>query len=359
MILNQIFGSTVAQMRDGGNIYNAILLQGAFQMNGDAPVYSLASTTANSYQLENNLLTLAEIDSAVMSTRDDGSVSGKVVSWIALSGFMNFAVIEDTSGNTPKQPDFDIFSFGAADNSQQLRQGLNFDNLGLRISFDKNSSVGTQVIEMVEGEISFNIAASTPRLLSLYPNFQLELLGLQSGTDSITPQSLGYLTVATPYGLQGVSNGPWHGLRCKLNLGTPGALASKINLSSTLLLAWSDASGSQDGSSGYQALVGIALPGAGSGGDLFSLQSVIKLSIGVVQLYYNEFAQSFLLLLNEIALKFFGLLKVPPNGATAFFLFGNPNAQDSTGLGWYAIYNQEKPAQQQLESKAVRTLPRS
>jgi hypothetical protein len=371
MILNRVFGSAVKKMGDGGNMYNAILLQGAFQKNGDAPVYSLASTSTNTYELDNNLLTLAEIDSAVMSTRDDGSTSGNVVSWIAMAGFMNFAVVKDTSDNTPKQPDFDIFSFGAAGSSGDLRQGLNFNNLGLRISFDKKSSssatknsfadgppASDRVLEMVEGEISFNIAASTPREQSLYPNFQLELLGLQSGDDSTAPQSMGYLTVATPYGLQGVSKGPWHGLRCKLNLGTPGALASKVNLSSTLLLAWSDTSGSEDGAPGYQALVGIQLPGTGSGGDLFSLQSVIKLSIGVVQLYYNEQAKSFLLLLNEIALKIFGLLKVPPNGATAFFLFGNPNAQDSTGLGWYAIYNQDQPKPPQVAGAVIRVHPR-
>jgi hypothetical protein len=102
------------------------------------------------------------------------------------------------------------------------------------------------------------------------------------------------------------------------------------------------------------------LPGAGSGGDLFSLQSVLKLSIGVVQLFYNAGQKSFLLLLNEIALKFLGLLKVPPNGATAFFLFGNSDADSSTGLGWYAIYNQAKakaPPKEPLTLDANAGLP--
>jgi hypothetical protein len=354
VILNRVFGSTVKRMGDGGNIYNAILLQGAFQKNGDAAVYSLASTATNTYELDNNLLTGAEIDSAVMSTRDDGATSGKVVSWIALAGFMSFAVVEDTTDSTPKQPDFDIFSFGPAAGGKDLRQGLSFSNLGLRITFDIQAS-GGPTIEAVESEISFNLAASTPRDQSLYRNFQLELLSLQSGDAAATPQSMGYLTVATPYGLQGVAGGPWHGLRCKLNLGTAGALASKANLGSALLVAWSDAGGGAEGSSGYRALVGIELPGTGAGGDLFSLQSVIKLSIGAVQLYYNEAARSFLLLLNEVALKIFGLLRVPPNGATAFFLFGNPAAQGSTGLGWYAIYNQDQP--KQLEAEKVSSCP--
>jgi hypothetical protein len=348
IVLNQIFGSAVASMAEGGNLFNAILLEGAVQKHGDAVVYSLASTGTSVYNLANNVLTSMQIDSAVMSTRDDGLKSGQVVSWIALGGFMNFAILVDQSGSEQPLPAFDIFSFGAEQGATTPAQGLNFSNLGLRISFPKATPLN-RTLEMVESEISFNVANSNPREVSLYRNFQLELLGLQSGDSTSTPQSLSYLVVATQYGLQGVNSGKWHGLRFKLNLGTPGALASKINLNSTMLLAWSDTSGAAQGSAGYQAMAGVQLPGAGSGGDVFSLQSVLKLSIGVVQLFYNDTQKSFLLLLNEIALKFLGLLKVPPSGATAFFLFGNPKADSSTGLGWYAIYNQEqkKPAKPQ------------
>lgn len=344
MVLNQIFGSAVSSMAEGGNLFNAILLEGAVQRHGDAVVYSLASTGTSVYNLANNVLTSVQVDSAVMSTRDDGSKSGQVVSWIALGGFMNFAILADQSGSKPPLPAFDIFSFGAEQGATATAQGLNFSNLGLRISFPKAKPLDRD-LDMVESEISFNVANSNPREVSLYRNFQLELLGLQSGDSTTTPQSLSYLTVATQYGLQGVSGGKWHGLRFKVNLGTPGALASKINLNSTMLLAWSDTSGAAQGSTGYQATVGLQLPGAGSGGDVFSLQSVLKLSIGVVQLFYNDAQKSFLLLLNEIALKFLGLLRVPPSGATAFFLFGNPKADSSTGLGWYAIYNQEQKKQ--------------
>ena len=98
----------------------------------------------------------------------------------------------------------------------------------------------------------------------------------------------------------------------------------------------------------FQALVGLQLPGTGPAGELFSLQTVLKLSIGVVRLLYNQDQRSFLLLMNEIAIKFLGLLKIPPNGATSFFLFGNPEATDPTGLGWYAIYNQDAPKPQKL-----------
>ena len=79
------------------------------------------------------------------------------------------------------------------------------------------------------------------------------------------------------------------------------------------------------------------------------MQTVIKLSVGVIQLMYvppEEGKASknggFLLVLNELALKFLGLLKIPPSGNTSFLLFGNPNAADSTGLGWFAMYKKDK-----------------
>lgn len=338
--LNQLFGSAVTAMGEGGNIYNAVLLTGAFQMNGDAPVYSLSSATANSYLLANNVLPEVEIDTAVMSTRDDGRTSGTTVSWIAMSGYMNFALIDPPPDQDPPLPVVDFFSFGSL-GLPVLRSGLNFANLGLEIR-SKTDGTATK-ISLIEREISFNTNASTPRENSLFLNFQLELLGLQSGADKTTPQSLGYVTVGTQYALQGVSSGGWHGLQFKVNLGTPGALAGKVNLNSSLLCAWADDSGSSQGQSGYRAMIGIQLPGAGGSSDLFSLQTVLKLSVGAVQLYYNEGKKSYLLLLNEIALKFLGLLKIPPNGATAFFLFGGPKVSSPTGLGWYAIYNQDQP----------------
>jgi hypothetical protein len=348
LVINNIFGSAVNQMtivddkgiKEPGNVYNAILLEGTYQLNGDTPVYSLASTQTNDYELQNNVLKDVVVQTAIMSTRDDGSVSGETVSWIAMGGHMDFAVIKDISGSDVPLPDFDIFSFGF-DNG-----GLSFNNLGLEIRFKKadvnKGEKPPQTLTMVEGEITFNTAASKFREISLFPNFQMELQGLSSGDADNAPDGQGFATVATAYGLQGVSGKHWHGLVFTLNMGTPGELAGKINLSSSLMLAWADDSGGTEGNSGYQALVGLQLPGAGAGGELFSLQTVIKVSVGMMRLDFNEEQKSFLLLLNEIALKFLGLLKIPPNGATSFFLFGNPEATSSTGLGWYAIYNQDQ-----------------
>jgi len=380
IVLNQIFGSTVSTMVDEKptgsetNPYNAVLLEGGVQNNSGAVIYNLSSKWPNRYFLANNILTSVEIDTAQMSTRDDGSKSGQIVSWIGMSGFMNFAIILAPEESMPA---FDIFSFGPNDaQDTALRRGLNFNNLGLKITIP-HKAVGVSdppspVLEMLENEIAFNSSASHARDKSLSRSFQLELVGLVSGkakaakNDKSDPASLGYLSVVTQYPLRGVSSGAggWHGLNFKVDLGTPGALAGKVSLDSHLLIAWANDSGS-DGSTGgtnpsFQAQVGIQLPGAGSGGELFSLQTVIKLSIGLIQLMYSPPVEGdpkkkggFLLVLNQIALKLLGLLQIPPSGNTAFMLFGDPEATSSTGLGWFAIYHKDQPSTRALTHRAL------
>ena len=85
----------------------------------------------------------------------------------------------------------------------------------------------------------------------------------------------------------------------------------------------------------------MQLPGTGQGAPLISLQTVLHLSIGQVGLQYASSADGtrhgFLLMLDEIAISFLGLLKFPPNGATSFYLFGDPSGTGKS-LGWYARY---------------------
>ncbi|MEG4595009.1 hypothetical protein QUB00_24850 [Microcoleus sp. F8_C2] len=185
----------------------------------------------------------------------------------------------------------------------------------------------------------FDLAASTPRPNSLFTNFALQLEGLATGSNELTPNSAGYITVITDFPLSGVGSNLWYGLRFRLDMGTPGDLAGKVNLTSHLLTAWSPSS---SGENSYQAMVGIALPGTSGGANLISLQKVLQLSIGQIRLVYAEDKKSFLLMLTDIALKFLGLLKIPPSGSTLFYLFGNPQNQGQpSGLGWYAMYKKK------------------
>jgi len=77
-------------------------------------------------------------------------------------------------------------------------------------------------------------------------------------------------------------------------------------------------------------------------------------------LFYDSTKQAYVLLLNQIALSFLGLLKIPPNGATAFYLFGDA-VSSSSALGWYAIYNNEpkktSPALSEAETDQAQSEP--
>ena len=76
---------------------------------------------------------------------------------------------------------------------------------------------------------------------------------------------------------------------------------------------------------------------------MLGIQGVIKLAIGDIELLYAENvdgeSRGYLLKLNDIAIKFLGIAKLPPTGYTSFYLFGNPDPGASgSSLGWYAVY---------------------
>ncbi|MDV7392700.1 hypothetical protein RZS08_15135, partial [Arthrospira platensis SPKY1] len=126
--------------------------------------------------------------------------------------------------------------------------------------------------------------------------------------------------------------GGWYGIICYLNLGNTGGLSSGGNLVSEVLLAWG-----LDSKPGKHSLfMGLKLPGVDPNAKALSLQGILKLSIDTLQLVSTE--QGFILKLNDIGLKFLGLLKIPPGGATSFYLFGNPE-DGKKEIGWYASYN--------------------
>ena len=88
-------------------------------------------------------------------------------------------------------------------------------------------------------KIAFDTLASTPRPNSLFISFALALESMVQGSAKSQPRDQGYLDVITPAArLLGVGGSTWFGLRYRLNLGTPGELAGKVNLTSFLLTAW-------------------------------------------------------------------------------------------------------------------------
>lgn len=337
LTLNRIFAAAVDHMGAGGNGNNTIILNGTYQNNHGTPIYSMGSSESWTFYFNSPVLRKVEVTNAQMVTLDPGSETTDAVIWFGLSGFMDFCDLT-VAGDGGAQTPFDIFSFGNPQGTDNPRQGLSFRNLGLRMSYP-TAAPENRVITAVTTQMAFDIRTSTPRPNSLYTLFALTFEGLVTGEPGKTPKDLGYLDVITDLRLLGVGEEPWFALRYRLNMGTPGELAGDVGLNSTLLTAW--APGDDEGA-GYPASVNLALPGTGGGGKLISLQTVLSLSIGLLRLTYDTKAGSFLLMMTEIALKFLGLLKIPPNGSTSFYLFGNPQADGKpSGLGWYAIYNNE------------------
>jgi hypothetical protein len=336
LTLSAFFGARVTRMGANGNDYNAMVLRGTFQTNNGHPVYGLVSASEAAFYLDSDVLTKIEVLKAQMSTRSvPGGAAGAVISWFDLTGFMDFAVVKVTPA-TGEGYDFDVFSFGSEAGTDATRRGLSFSSLGLRMtSVDEHPDA--TAIQFVADEIRFDLATSTPRPKSLFRQFALQVDGLVSGGKDRQPAALGYLNVVTDARLTGVAGDDgWFGIQYRLNMGTPGNLAGKAGLTSTLLTAWSPKTAALGS---YAATVGLQLPGTTGGAPLISLQTVLKLSLGTIRLTYDTSQSAFLLLLTEIALKLLGLIKVPPAGSTLFYLFGNPALDGKpSGLGWYAMF---------------------
>ncbi|BAI76248.1 hypothetical protein AZL_d04220 (plasmid) [Azospirillum sp. B510] len=332
--LNSLFGMPVERMgADGGNDANAIILKGTYVNNNGTPIYSMGALYTTTYYFDNNIFNKIEIDSAQMSTVDDGTGTGILQSLFSFSGYLDFTLVR-TAADVP----FDVFSFGSPDGQDILRQGLRYATLGLQLTSPAASPTET-AFRFVTDQITFDVVTSTPRSGCLYTNFALTLNGLVSGSAAAAPEASNWLTVIPDAVFSGVGGTEWYGLSYRLDMGTPGALAGKAKLTSQLLTAWSTDS---SGTGSYRALVGIQLPGTGGGAKLISLQNVLKLSVNQIWLAYDPDQSSFLLMLTDIALRFLGLLKIPPSGSTLFYLFGNPESGGKpSGLGWYALYNNE------------------
>jgi len=369
LTMNRLFGSLVTNMGSGGNPYNSVVLAGTFQDNNDKPTYGMKTAGDFIYNMTNNILEKVEIVSAEMLTIAAGPPTTQIR--FTLNGFLGFHVMK-----TIDDVAVDYYSFGSDPGKEQSRTGLSFSGLGLDMSFDTPDPnappevVKNRVIAFDSGQIGFNIQASTPRPGSLYEALSLDLEGLVSGpADGEGPASLGYLNVITNARMGGLGK-TWNGLKFRLNLGTAGELAGKLGLNAYLLLAWApDSTAGPDVNNviNYKASTGLNMPGTSNGAPLISLQNVLAMSYGTIQLLYEDKSSAsllhpatlqpleprasladandkqFMLLLNEIAIKFMGLLKLPPNGSTAFYLFGDadPDAGRKTGLGWYAAYNNE------------------
>jgi hypothetical protein len=352
LTMTEMFKMPVSIMSDPANVYYNVMLKGSLQITDDQTLYNLTSQGDNTFYFDNNIIHKIQISNVLLSTRN-ADKAGDISSWFGMSGFIDYYIVSD-----PKTcPVFDIFSFGNDADEDLPNKGLRFNNLGISMIFPAAAPSQKQLV-MDATQINFDTAHSTPRTDSLFLNFALDMQELVLADAGTQLADKGYIPVIPDVALSDMSTDDWYGLKLKLNMGTPGELAGKISLNSYLLLAWSPQS---TGKNTYRGGIGISLPGTGGGAKLISIQNIMKLAIGQIRLTYDASQSSFLLMLTEIALQFLGLLKIPPNGSTLFYLFGNPDAGGkSSGLGWYAMYRKKAAsapqAKQRLKTRSTSRL---
>jgi hypothetical protein len=343
LTLGAFFGDPLLHMQPNGNVYGTIFLQGVYQHTGTIGTFLLDSLQDNLFYLDSNIINKVEITKAQFVTVDATTLR------FDLWGYVDFDVLQGPAADNTTFP-FDAFGFGYAQKPTDTRQGLSFSGLSVLMTVAAQK-VASSSFE--PGKIAFDPSrnASTPRAGSLYQAFALQLKGLLTGDATNDPSAQNYLTLATNAGLSGVTGKPWYALSFDLKMGSAGALAGKLGLDAGLVVAW--APGRRAADTSYDAMVGLRLPGVAAKTNLLSLEGILALSIGTMRLTYDVPSgvskRYWVLWLTEIALKFLGLLKIPPNGSTSFVCFGNPAAGgDPTALGWYAVYNQDKQKQNQL-----------
>jgi hypothetical protein len=342
LCMNKLFSDKVTNTNNplGAQKLNSVVLDGTYQDHDGTPVYIFENNYDNLFYFDSNILKNVEITKIQFNTLTTDPNATEIKSNFSMWGFLNFEALETTTAATKTAPEktvtLDAFSFGnPIDGNYQ--NGLNYSSLYIDMSF-KLATPSVVAYGFDASKIAFSSNQSSARPTSLYPNFALQINNLVSGKKDALPSTLGYLQLNTPgVNLSGLS-GDWYGLEMTLNMGTPGELASSLDFNSSLLIAWNPGGKASD--TAYNAFIGIKLPGTSSNAKLLSLQGVLKLSIDTLKLEYIADDESYMMTLSNIALKFLGILKLPPGGSTNFLLFGNPKkGATAKSLGWYAAYN--------------------
>lgn len=329
LTINKLFGETIKTY----NRQNLLIFQGTYEDHNNCPVYTYNSIPPSSSQSGSSsdyilyttspVINDVEISNASFNTLVSQSAQGQsktVYSAFALNGFINFCSLQG----------FDILSFGSESGNVIPGQGLAFSNMYIEFSFPL-ATPAAAAFSFDITQMSFDISQSYLRSDSLVNNFPLQLTGIVAGDASNTPSLMGYLNVQLPslQQKQAVA-GKWYALQFNLNMGTLGALTGGLGFNTVFLAAWNV------GGTGSSAA--IKLPGVNPQAPFFSLQGVIKVNIGSIQIDVASDAKSYLMKINNIALKLLSL-SFPPGGNVNFFLFGNPNGRTAPqAVGWYGGY---------------------
>jgi len=306
LTINTLFGDAVEETSGQGGQYNTILLDGSYENHNGHKAYIFNETGDQLFTISNNVLQVVEILKVQFSTLSTDQKSDDVRSRFSIWGYLRYAPLTLTG--------FDAFSFDK----------LAFSNLGIRMDFsDLNPAVRTFTFDPTV--VSFDMPNSLGRPQSFAWNYPLAISGLLYSDGKQMPKDLGYLSVASP--LDASSKAiptAWYALSFNLNLGTLGALASKVGLTANLILVWGTGLSNQNATD-FAAAVFMRLPGTGGSSSFFSLQNVLKLSIGSIRLFVDTTSTAgqtaYLIRFNNMALKVLSK-QLPPDGNIGMMLFG-------------------------------------
>lgn len=315
LYINSLFG-------DGARITEGryIQLDGSYQSQADGGTYIFLSESENDFEMSSEILNAIALSRAQFVTLKTDPNAGadehaQIHTQFLLAGTIDFK----------KLIGFDAFSFGG-------NGGLSFSSLTLDMSFRINIPAYKQFTFNASPAV-LDTSRSQARDNSLYQNFPIKLTALRAGTDSDRPDKNDYMAVGAPITSNGLSSS-WYGLEYLLNLGSPGALAAKMDFRAKLMVAWSPGLGESP-----NAFIGLALPGVKGGERSMSLQGVIKLTFGDVR--FNISSQDdrteYVLQLRKIALSILGV-KLPSSASIDLLLFGDSAGGNRNTIGWYASY---------------------
>lgn len=317
LLVNQLFGEPCSQ-RDAPD--NVLELDGTYQDTGGLGSYSFVTSGSTIYQINSRILYQLLISQASFVTLNDDDTTAQVTSQFQITGSLSFLA----------QSGFDLFSYGpeqAIISANGSGPGLAFSSLAIDMDFNQ-ATPSYKTFAFDASTIALDASASLTRLNSLVAHFPLKLAGLIQSTGTDTPDSLGFMPVDSP--LQGSQlASPWFGLQFDMDLGSPGALAAQIGFTARVLLGWAP------NLTTPTLYIGLSLPGVSGGQRAISLEGVLSLAFGDVTFIVQ--APTYILQFSNIALKFLSLT-FPPNGQINMVMFGNPNAETSGALGWYAAY---------------------
>lgn len=313
LTINELFGQKVEPVK-------TITLIGARERREGSDAYSLTidSNESEPARLNNSpAIKSVEMRKAELQVTEVGATNTIVSLIFSFSGAVSFHALKNGA--------FDLFSYDR----------IPYTGLIVRMDFLESKPAERNLrIDLSGFSLDGNPTAVTVRSDSLIKKFPMKLQRFYSSSSGTTPSNDGYIAVTTVISDDKDLSNQIYGLDFTLNLGTLGDFAANAGINVNLLLAWS----------AEKVKVFLKIPGvSGASTELFSLQGVVKLEANRYELVYLDDVRSWVLILNQMALRILGVgfpLWNKPN----LFIFGPPQAGAADmPLGWYAAYNKPKP----------------